>query len=311
MQFLEKISAFITQYMSLLVVIVAAVALIEPWTFMWAVPNITLLLGVIMFGMGMTLRIDDFKLILQRPTDVLFGVLAQFTVMPLLAWGLAKSFGLPMDLAIGVILVGTCPGGTSSNIMTYLSGGDVALSVSMTMTTTLLAPIVTPLMTWWLAGEWIEIPLGGMMLSIFKVVIFPVAMGLILNTFFERRVRQVAKVLPALSVLAVVSVAGGAVAVSSQRILEAGSMIMSVVICHNLLGYGMGYFVAKARRMDLAKVKAISIEVGMQNSGLATSLALLHFGAAAAIPGALFSVWHNISGSLMANFLSNHKGKAD
>jgi len=187
----------------------------------------------------------------------------------------------------------------------------VALSVSMTMTTTLLAPIVTPLMTWWLAGEWIEIPLGGMMLSIFKVVIFPVAMGLILNTFFERRVRQVAKVLPALSVLAVVSVAGGAVAVSSQRILEAGSMIMSVVICHNLLGYGMGYFVAKARRMDLAKVKAISIEVGMQNSGLATSLALLHFGAAAAIPGALFSVWHNISGSLMANFLSNHKGKAD
>ena len=307
MRFLEKVSAVISKYMALLVVVVAALALTEPWTFMWATPNITLLLGVAMFGMGMTLRINDFRLILQRPTDVLLGVLAQFIIMPLLAWCLVNAFNLPIELAIGVILVGTCPGGTSSNIMTYLSGGDVALSVSMTMATTVLAPVVTPLLTWWLAGEWIEIPLGGMMLSILKVVIIPISMGLILNNLFEKHIQRVVKIFPLFSILAVISVAGGAVAASSQRIMEAGVVIMSVVICHNLLGYCTGFLVAKACHMDLMRVKAISIEVGMQNSGLATTLALVHFGAAAAIPGALFSVWHNISGSLMANVLSGYK----
>ena len=309
MQLLEKVNAIISKYMALLVVIVAVLALKEPITFLWAAPNITLLLGVAMFGMGMTLRVNDFKLILNRPTDVLLGVLAQFTIMPLLAWCLAKGFGLPTELAIGVILVGTCPGGTSSNIMTYLSRGDVALSVSMTITTTLLAPVVTPILTWWLAGEWIEIPLVSMMLSILKVVIFPIAMGLILNTLFEQRIQKIVKIFPMFSILAVVSVAGGAVASSSQRILEAGHIIMLAVIIHNMLGYAIGFLIAKMCRMDLAKAKAVSIEVGMQNSGLATSLAMLHFGAATAIPGALFSVWHNISGSLMANFLATRNQK--
>lgn len=309
MRFLEKVSAVISKYMALLVLIVAVLALTEPWTFMWATPNIALLLGVAMFGMGMTLRINDFRLILQRPTNVLLGVLAQFTIMPLLAWCLAKGFGLPIELAIGVILVGTCPGGTSSNIMTYLSGGDVALSVSMTMTTTLLAPIVTPLLTWWLAGEWIEIPFGAMMLSILKVIILPISLGLILNSIFEKHIQRMVKILPLVSILAVVSVAGGAVAASSHRIMESGLVILSVVICHNLFGYCIGFLVAKVCRMDLMKVKAISIEVGMQNSGLATTLAIVHFGATAAIPGALFSVWHNISGSLMANVLSNYRIK--
>ncbi len=224
--------------------------------------------------------------------------------MPLLAWVLAQAFSLPPELAAGVILVGTCPGGTSSNVMTYLARGDVALSVSMTMASTILAPIMTPLLTLWLAGQWIDIPAGKMMISIAQVVIAPILLGLLINHFFERPVQKAVKVLPLISVTAIVLIVGGVVSANASRIIETGALIMVVVMCHNLFGYALGFLVAKALHMDMAKVKAVSIEVGMQNSGLATSLALLHFGAAAAIPGALFSVWHNISGSLAANYLA-------
>ena len=311
MKSLEKLSAFISKYMAIFVIAIAAIALFEPWTFKWAAPKVTILLGVVMFGMGMTLRIRDFKLVFQRPRDVFIGALAQFTIMPALAWLLAKGFGLPPELAAGVILVGTCPGGTSSNVMTYLARGDVALSVSMTMTTTILAPIVTPLLTWWLAGEWVEISLSAMMLSIVQVVILPIVLGIIINTFFEASVQKVVTLLPLISVTAIVLIVGGVVSVSSQRIMETGLLIMLVVMCHNLLGYGIGFLLAKLLHMNMAKAKAISIEVGMQNSGLATSLAMLHFGATAAIPGAIFSVWHNISGSLAANYLASRTNKEE
>lgn len=311
MKSLEKLSAFISKYMAIFVIAIATIALFEPLTFKWAAPKVTILLGVVMFGMGMTLRIRDFKLVFQRPRDVFIGALAQFTIMPALAWLLAKGFGLPPELAAGVILVGTCPGGTSSNVMTYLARGDVALSVSMTMTTTILAPIVTPLLTWWLAGEWVEISLSAMMLSIVQVVILPIVLGIIINTFFEASVQKVVTLLPLISVTAIVLIVGGVVSVSSQRIMETGLLIMLVVMCHNLLGYGIGFLLAKLLHMNMAKAKAISIEVGMQNSGLATSLAMLHFGATAAIPGAIFSVWHNISGSLAANYLASRMNKEE
>jgi len=309
MYYLSKLSNFVSRYMAPLVIIVAAIALFEPSSFKWAAPKITILLGVVMFGMGMTLKLRDFKLVFQRPRDVFIGALAQFTIMPLLAWCLAKAFDLPPELAAGVILVGTCPGGTSSNVMTYLARGDVALSVSMTMTTTILAPIVTPLLTWWLAGAWVDISLTAMMLSILQVVILPIVLGIVLNTLFEAQIQKAVKILPLISVMAIILIVGGVVSVSSQRIMETGLLIMLVVMCHNLLGYGIGFLLAKACHMDIAKAKAISIEVGMQNSGLATSLAMLHFGPAAAIPGAIFSVWHNISGSLAANYLSNKINK--
>ena len=195
--------------------------------------------------------------------------------------------------------------------MTYLARGDVALSVSMTMTTSILAPVVTPLLTWWLAGEWVEISLSAMMLSIVQVVILPIVLGIIINTFFEASVQKVVTLLPLISVTAIVLIVGGVVSVSSQRIMETGLLIMLVVMCHNLLGYGIGFLLAKLLHMNMAKVKAISIEVGMQNSGLATSLAMLHFGATAAIPGAIFSVWHNISGSLAANYLASRMNKEE
>ena len=311
MKTLEAISNFISKYMAAFVIIVAAVALFMPWTFKWAAGYVTYLLGIVMFGMGMTLRFEDFKLVFQRPKDVLVGAVAQFTIMPGLAWLLATLFQLPPELAVGVILVGTCPGGTSSNVMTYLARGDVPLSVSMTMTTTILAPVVTPLLTWWLAGAWIEISLAAMMISIVQVVVVPIVLGIVINKLFGDFVRRAIKLLPLISVIAIVLIVGGVVSVSSQQIMQTGLLIMAVVMLHNLLGYALGFAVAKALRMNLAKSKAISIEVGMQNSGLASSLALMHFGAAAAIPGAVFSVWHNISGSLAANYLAGKMEKAE
>jgi len=293
--------------MALLVVVCAVVALGLPASFKWVTPHITILLGVIMFGMGMTLRVEDFQEIFRRPRDVLIGLLAQFTIMPLLAYGLAIIFQLPPELALGVILVGTCPGGTASNVMTYLAKGDLALSVSMSMASTILAPIVTPLLTWKLAGAWVEISLADMMLSIVQVVIAPILLGIIVNKFFGDFVKRIINFLPVVSIVAILLILGGVVSVNAERILATGLMVMLVVVCHNLLGYVLGFGAAKIFNLNMAKTKAISIEVGMQNSGLAVSLAMIHFSAAAAIPGALFSVWHNISGSIFANFLSSRK----
>ncbi len=305
MLFLEALSKAVAKYMAALVILIAAIALFEPVSFKWAVPHITMLLGIVMFGMGMTLKLEDFRVVFSRPKDVFIGCLAQFTIMPALAWILAQGFQLPPELAVGVVLVGTCPGGTSSNVMTYLAKGDVALSVGMTMTSTLLAPFITPALTWALAGQWLEISLTAMMLSIVKVVLVPILLGIICNKLFGEIVRQAVKVLPLVSVVAIVLIVGGVVAVSADRIMQTGALVMVVVVLHNMLGYLLGYLIGKALHLELAKTKAIAIEVGMQNSGLATTLAVQHFTPEAAIPGAIFSVWHNISGSITANLLAS------
>ena len=301
---MEKISSFVTKNMALLVVAVAIIALAIPSSFEWVPPRIPILLGVIMFGMGMTLRVEDFKEIFRRPRDVLIGLLAQFTIMPLLAYALAKIFQLPAELAAGVILVGTCPGGTASNVITYLAKGDLALSVSISMASTILAPIVTPLLTWLLAGAWVDVSFFDMMVSILQVVILPILLGIIINNFFADFVKRVVKILPVISIVAILLIVGGVISVEADKILQTGLLIMLVVVLHNLCGYGLGFCAAKIFGMNVAKTKAVSIEVGMQNSGLAVSLAMSHFSAAAAIPGAIFSVWHNISGSIVANLLA-------
>lgn len=304
---MKKFSTFISQNMAPLVVIMTAAALIFPTAFVWVAPKISLLLGVVMFGMGMTLKPEDFREIFRRPRDVLIGLLAQFSIMPLLAFVLATAFDLPAELAAGVILVGTCPGGTSSNVMTFLAKGDLALSVSITMASTILAPVVTPLLTWFLAGAWIEVSFVQMMLSIVQVVVAPIVLGLAVNQLFANFVKRVAEILPVVSIVAILLILAGVVGVNSEKILQTGWLMMLVVVLHNLFGYGLGYCAAKIFGMNVAKTKAITIEVGMQNSGLATALAMTHFGAAAAIPSALFSVWHNISGSIAANFLSRQR----
>lgn len=303
----EKMSSFVSKNMALLVVVTAIIALFLPFTFNWVVPKITILLGIVMFGMGMTLKISDFRLILQRPLDVLLGVLAQFAIMPLIAWMLVKIFSLPPELAVGMILVGSCPGGTASNVMTYLAKGDLALSVSMTMTTTLLSPIVTPMLMLFFAGEWVEISLTAMVLSIVQVVIAPIVLGIVINALFGSFVEKCVNYLPLISITAIILILGGVVSVNSAKLFDVGLLTGFGVILHNISGYCFGFIIAKVLKMDLSKAKAISIEVGMQNSGLATSLAVTHFSAEAAIPGAIFSVWHNISGSIVANYFSSKK----
>ena len=290
--------------MPLLVLLAAIVALFCPWLFLWTVPKISVLLGVVMFGMGMMLTLDDFKTILKRPKDVLIGVAAQFTIMPLIAWCIVSVFGLPQELAIGVLLVGCCPGGTASNVITYLAKGDIALSVSMTMATTLLSPLVTPCLMFLIAGEKIDIAFFSMVLSIFKIIILPIFLGIAVNTFFASTVKKYIHFLPLISITAIVMIVGGIVGANAQTIMEMGATIAFVTIIHNVLGLIIGYIIARKLGLDISKTKAISIEVGMQNSGLAASLAMTHFTSLAAIPGALFSVWHNISGTLFASYFS-------
>lgn len=293
----------LSEYMGVLVVVVAAIALLWPASFVWIDTwTINPLLGVIMFGMGLTLSPQDFRIVLSRPKDIIIGCLAQFTVMPLLALALTLAFALPKELALGVILVGCCPGGTASNVITYLAKGDLALSVGMTATSTLLAPLLTPLLVWLMAGTMVEVDTVGMLLSIVYVVLAPIVVGLLCQRYLPKLTRSVVPYLPTFSSLAIALVVGIIVAHNADRLLAGGMLVVLVVMLHNLCGLGIGYLVGRLLGLAEPKKRAISIEVGMQNSGLASSLATLHFAAfpLATIPGAIFSVWHNISGTLVA-----------
>ncbi len=307
MKTLEKVSDFVGKYMAVIVIAVAALALLAPNTVSFIKTSyVNYLLGIVMFGMGLTLKPSDFKVVFSRPKDVIVGCIAQFTLMPFLAFLLTKLFNLPAELAVGVILVGTCPGGTSSNVMTYLSKGDVALSVGMTAVSTILAPFLTPLLTLLYAGQRVDVNVMSMFLSIVKVVLVPIALGFVINHFFHEFTQNAVRVLPLISTTAIVAIVAAVVSANSAKILTSGLLIVAVVILHNLLGYATGFAVGKALHLDSSKCRAISIEVGMQNSGLATSLAATHFAQypLATIPGAVFSVWHNISGAILANFFA-------
>lgn len=305
---MKRLCDFIARWMGLLVVIVAAVSLLIPASFSWIDTwLINPLLGVIMFGMGLTLSPHDFHIVLSRPKDILIGCLAQFTVMPLLAWGLAWVFALPKELALGVMLVGCCPGGTASNVITYLAKGDLALSVGMTATSTLLAPILTPLLVWLLAGTMVDVDTLGMLQSIVYVVIAPIIVGLLCQSFLPKLTKSVVPYLPAFSSIVIAYVVGIVVSHNADRLLVGGLIVILVVMMHNLLGLSTGFLIGKLLHIAKPKCVALSIEVGMQNSGLASSLAVLHFAAypLASVPGAIFSVWHNISGALAAKFYTS------
>lgn len=301
---MKKCCGFLVNNMALFVLLIGVVGAARPQTLTWVGPYVGWLLGVVMFGMGMTLTFQDFKRVLQRPWEVLLGVVAQFLIMPLAAWFLVWLFALPPELAIGVVLVGTCPGGTASNVISYLAKGDVALSVSMTMATTLLAPVVTPTLTWLLAGSWIEVSFTAMMISIAQMVLLPLLLGLTAHHFFERTVEKILPVMPVVSVVTIVLLVGGVVALGAESLLDVGLLMAAIVVLHNAFGLVLGYGMARLFRLDSKKARTVSIEVGMQNSGMAASLAVLYFSPAAAIPGAIFSVWHNISGSIVANYFA-------
>ena len=264
--------------------------------------TINYLLGVVMFGMGLTLSLKDFKVVFSHPRDVLTGCLAQFTIMPLLAYALARLFRLDEALALGVVLVGCCPGGTASNVITYLAKGDLALSVGMTGVSTLLAPLLTPLLTWALAGKSVDVDVASMFLSILWVVIVPIIAGLLVKRLWPRFTEQATDYLPAFSSLAIAFIVAIIIAANAEQLLTGGLVIVLVVMLHNVCGLGLGYVIGQLLGLASPKKKAISIEVGMQNSGLASSLATIHFAAypLATVPGALFSVWHNLSGAAVA-----------
>ena len=308
MKTLEKISGWAGKYMAIIALLVAIIALVfhDPVKGVIKTSYVNTLLGIVMFGMGMTLKLSDFKVVFTKPKAVITGILSQFIIMPLLAFLLVKIFNLDPALAVGVILVGSCPGGTSSNVMTYLAKGDVALSVGMTACTTILAPVVTPALVLLLGGETINVSYVSMLMSIVQVVLVPIVLGFVINHFFEKFAQACAKVLPLISVIAICLIIMAVVAANAAKIMTVGWLIVVVVMLHNLCGYALGYGVGKVLGLSRDQMRTLSIEVGMQNSGLATSLATVHFATMplAAVPGTVFSVWHNISGAIYANILA-------
>lgn len=295
----------VSRGMAVLVLVACAVAMAWPEATKAAVPTkwVPTLLGAVMFGMGLSLRGRDFALVLVRPRDVAVGVAAQFVCMPLAAWAIAKALRLPDETALGVVLVGACPGGTASNVIAYLAKGDVALSVTMTACSTLLAPVATPAIVLLFAGASVDVRAVAMFLSIVKIVIAPVVAGVAVNELLPRFASRIRRAMPAFSATVVAVIVAGVVAAGAARIRESAAAIALAVVLHNALGMALGWCAGRLFRMDPARRRTLAIEVGMQNSGLAVSLAAEHFASMplAAVPGALFSVWHNLSGALYAN----------
>jgi len=303
MKTILNIASAIAANITLIVVAVTAISLFLPASFDWIdTKTITPMLGVVMFGMGLTLKPSDFKPVLMHPKEIIIGELTQFMIMPCVAWLLCKGLNLPTEIALGVILVGCCPGGTASNVICYLAKGDVALSVAITGVSTIVAPIVTPALVLLLAGKTVNVDVMGMFMSIVQVVIVPIAVGFFVSHYFRRLTEKIVPFLPMMSTLAIAAIIGIIVSHNAQNILTCSVIVAVAVVLHNILGLVLGYIAALLLKLPPEKRTAISIEVGMQNSGLATSLAATHFAMfpMATVPGAIFSVWHNFSGSIAA-----------
>lgn len=325
MNFLIKCSQWLSNYTSWFIIAVAIVTYIVPELFTWVHGTTqSCILGFIMLTMGLTLTMQDMKVLAARPWDILIGTCAQFSLMPLIAWTLTVGLShlgimIPKPITVGIILVGCCPGGVSSNIMSYLCRGDVAFSVGMTTVSTLLAPIMTPLLVLWLAGEQVEVDALGMFLNILIVTLLPVSIGFFANLFFgsNEGFRKFQQVMPAFSVLGLACIVGGVISTVHDKLLQEGFTfflaVFAIVLCHNSLGYLTGYSVGRFFHFSKAKNRTVSIEVGMQNAGLATVLASTFFVATcplAVIPAALSCAWHSISGTILASwFRSRDKDK--
>ncbi len=307
------VADWISRLMAPLVLIAAAIGFAWPEPPASAIPKgaFPWLLGAIMFGMGLALQPSDFARVFARPRDVAIGAAAQFTIMPALAFLVSKAFGLPTDLALGMVLVGACPGGTASNVISYLAGGDVALSVTMTAVSTLLAPLLTPALVLAWSGNHVDVPIAGMFVSILKIVIAPVAAGLLLNKTLPDATRRVKRFMPAFSTLSIAAIVSGIVAVNAGSLRGHLGAVTFAVVLHNAAGLVLGWGVASLTHMSGAQRRTLAVEVGMQNSGLAVTLATVHFASSplAAIPGAVFSVWHNISGAIFASALRGRQAK--
>ncbi|WP_227377243.1 bile acid:sodium symporter family protein [Haladaptatus halobius] len=302
----RRLSAVANRYFVVWVLVFSGLALTAPTAFTWISPYITPLLGIIMLGMGLTLQPVDFHRLVERPRDVCIGAVTQWVVMPMAAYAITVALSLPPELVLGVVLVGAAPGGTASNVMTYLGDGDVALSVAITTVTTIAAPIVMPAWVVFLAGEQLNVTFAQLFTSIVQVVLIPVVAGFALRYILDRKAPEVAEagldVFPAVSVIAIVAIVAAVVGLSKATILTAGATAVVAVVAHNTIGLGTGYGVGRLTGMSEDRVRTCAFEVGLQNSGLAVALATSFFSPAAALPPALFSIWHNVSGPALASY---------
>ncbi|MGG0717963.1 bile acid:sodium symporter family protein [Robertmurraya massiliosenegalensis] len=304
MKVLEAVSTIAGKYFAVWVILMSIIAFMFPDPFLGLGGYITILLGVVMFGMGLTLKAVDFKIVLTKPLPVLIGVCAQYIIMPLVAFAIANLLNLPAELAAGLVLLGCVPGGTASNVMVYLAKGNVPLSIAMTSISTLLAPIMTPLILLLLAGQWMPVDAVSMFMSIVQVIIVPIVLGLLIKRFFPVAVEKSLRVLPLISVAAIITIVAAVVSGNSGTIATSGLLIFTAVMLHNGFGLLLGYFAGKMLNQDEVNRRAIAIEVGMQNSGLGVALATAHFGPLAALPSVLAAAWHNISGPILATYWS-------
>lgn len=303
--------AYFNRLFPLWAILISVLALLGPGLFSPWQDMIVPLLATVMFLMGITLTSDDFKRVLVFPKPILIGVFLQFLIMPLAAFLLSRLLQLSPELTVGMVLVGSCAGGTASNVICYLSRGDVALSISMTLASTLLGVIATPLLCTVYLATTVSVDSVGMLLNIIQVVLVPVSLGVITNRLLGPTVARLEPVLPSLSVLAILLIIAIIVALNADRLGEVGLITVVAVILHNTLGLGGGYSLARLLGCNRRQCRTIAIEVGMQNSGLGVALALEFFSATAALPGALFSIWHNVSGSLLASWWSTAGKKTD
>lgn len=309
MKHFQTFNQLFNKYLALIVVAVAAAALFLPQTFLWASGYTTLFLQVVMFTMGLTMKPADFGAVFKTPWRVLLVSVMQYLFMPFSAFVIAQVFKLPADIALGLILVGSVPGGTSSNVLTYLANGDVPLSVTATSISTLLAPILTPLFLSFYGGAYLEIAFWPMFMSIIKVVLLPILGGLLLNRLFNRYVQPLETVLPSLSAVAVLLVLGGTVSLNNVTLLGTGMVMFLIVWLHNLSGYAFAYLVCRVFKINTAATRAMAIEVAVQNTGLAGNLALTHFNPATALAGAAGTIVHTLFGTIFASYLKNKDNK--
>lgn len=304
MKVLQSISAVAGKYFAVWVILIALLAFFFPAAFLGFGSYITILLGVVMFGMGLTLKPVDFKIIFKSPLPVVIGVAAQFLIMPFAAFAIAYVLKLPPELAAGLVLLGCVPGGTASNVMVYLAKGNLALSVAMTSLSTLLAPVMTPLLLLLLAGQWLPVNPVSMFLSIVQVIIIPIALGILVQRFFPKAVAKSVTIVPLISVAAILIIVSAVTAANAQNVISSGFIVFFAVFLHNGFGLLLGYLTAMAMGLNETDRRAISLEVGMQNSGLGVALATAHFSPLAALPSVWGAIWHNISGPILATIWS-------
>lgn len=309
MKVLSNISDLAGKHFAFIVIVFSVLAFIVPSLFSSLGAYITILLGIVMFGMGLTLKASDFKLVFTNPIPVLIGVVAQFSIMPTIAFIIAYLLNLPAELAAGLVLLGSVPGGTSSNVMVYLAKGNLPLSITMTSVSTLLAPIMTPLLLLIFAGQWLPVDPMSMFLSIIQVIIIPIILGLLVNKFLPTVTQKSASVLPLISIVAITIIVSAIVANNKENIATAGLLVFVAVLLHNGFGLLLGFYAAKALKLSPQDQRAISIEVGMQNSGLGVALAAAYFTPLAALPSAFASAWQVITGTFLATYWAKREAQ--